>query len=84
MLRCHAGSPECCRLEESADEMEQSGMVIASECGQYGTVQWTSGEGCQACLPEGHTEEDVARLKAKIEEILNEPKYIKMAELAEL
>jgi diadenosine tetraphosphate (Ap4A) HIT family hydrolase len=32
----------------------------------------------------GFTEEDVARLKAKIEEILNEPKYIKMAELAEL
>jgi diadenosine tetraphosphate (Ap4A) HIT family hydrolase len=37
---------------------------------------------------EGHlrpfTEEDVARLKARIEEVLREPKYIRMAELAEL
>jgi diadenosine tetraphosphate (Ap4A) HIT family hydrolase len=37
---------------------------------------------------EGHlkpfTEEDVARLKARVAEILSEPKYLKMAELAEL
>src|SRR5262245_32311878 len=37
---------------------------------------------------EGHlkpfTEEDVARLKARVAEILSEPKYRKMAELAEL
>ena len=37
---------------------------------------------------EGHlkpfTEEDVARLKVRVAEILSEPKYLKMAELAEL
>src|SRR5215813_2260248 len=37
---------------------------------------------------EGHlkpfTEEEVARLKARIEAVLREPKYMKMAELAEL
>src|SRR5215471_17560463 len=37
---------------------------------------------------EGHlkpfTAEDVARLKARVTEILSEPKYLKMAELAEL
>ena len=44
--------------------------------------------------PKGHTiyaghlkpftPEDVARLKARVAEILDEPKYLKMAELAEL
>jgi diadenosine tetraphosphate (Ap4A) HIT family hydrolase len=37
---------------------------------------------------EGHlkpfTEEEVAQLKARVKEILKEPKYVKMAELAEL